>query len=142
MKRNYLVRCGIGAGLLAAAFVWAMGSPERAAAAPGDQLTLTAIGQFFFPANVPLSSAAGARRVDFRAIVSSSQVGVDVTRITSNTDFRVDAEFVCTGGRSASVQYRGDSPLSSLDDRFLNCGFGRRGQSIFGALGLFEPPAP
>jgi hypothetical protein len=29
--------------------------------------------------------------------------------------------------------------VSVLDDRFLNCGFGRRGESIIGAIGIFEP---
>ena len=140
MKRRTLVRLATTAGLLAAAL--ALGSPRPAAAAPGDQLTLTAIGQFFFPADVPLFSAAGARRVDLRAIVSSSRVGIDVTRITPNTDFAVDAAAVCTGGREASIVYGGGSPLSRFDDRFLNCGFLRRGESLLGAIGLFEPPGP
>jgi hypothetical protein len=45
----------------------------------------------------------------------------------------------CTGGRSASVAYRGGSPLTSLEDLTLLCGFGRRGDNIFGAIGIFEP---
>ena len=116
-----------------------LGAPGRAAAEPGDQLTLTAIGQFFFPAAVQVTSQAGERRVDLRAIVGSDRVGIDITRITRNTPYAVDAAFVCTGGREASVTYRGSDPETSLDDRFLQCGFGRRGESIFGAIGLFEP---
>jgi hypothetical protein len=114
-------------------------APMPASAASGDQLSLTAIGQFFFPANVPVTTRAGLRRVDLRAIVSSDRVAIDVTNITPITDFKVDSEFVCTGGRSASVAYSGGSPLTSLDDRTLLCGIGRRGESIFGAIGIFEP---
>lgn len=114
-------------------------APEQAAAAPGDQLSLTAIGQFFFPANVEVTTRAGLRRIDLRAIVGSDRVGIDITRITRNTDYAVDAAFVCTGGRQANVTYDGGDPVTSLDDRFLQCGFGRRGESIFGAIGIFEP---
>lgn len=116
-----------------------LAAPEQAAAAPGDQLTLTAIGQFFFPASVQVTTQAGERRIDLRAIVGSDRVGIDITRITRNTPYAVDAAFFCTGGREAFVTYRGSDPLTSLDDRFLQCGIGRRGESIFGAIGLFEP---
>jgi hypothetical protein len=132
----------IGLSICALAGVAVLTVPELAAAAPGDQLTLTPIGQFFFPADERVTSAAGARRVDLRAIVSTDRVGIDVTRITRDTDFVVDASFVCTGGREAAVQYTGDFPLSDRDDRFLRCASGRRGDNIFGAIGLFEPPAP
>lgn len=124
------------AAALGALSLWA---PEHAAAAPGDQLSLTAIGQFFFPANVQVTTQAGQRRIDLRAIVGSDRVGIDITRITRNTNYAVDAAFACTGGRQASVAYRGSDPETRLDDRFLQCGVGRRGESIFGAIGLFEP---
>lgn len=140
MKLKRLLMIGLSISALAGVAVFTL--PELAAAAPGDQLTLTAIGEFLFPADERVTSAAGARRVDLRAIVSSSRVGVDVTRITPDTDFFVDAAFFCTGGREAFVTYGGDFPLSDLDDRFLRCGIGRRGASIFGAIGLFEPPGP
>jgi hypothetical protein len=124
------------AAALGAICLWA---PEHAAAASGDQLSLTAIGQFLFPANVQVTTQAGQRRIDLRAIVGSDRVGIDITRITRNTDYKVDAAFVCTGGRETSAVYSGSDPLTSLDDRFLQCGIGRRGESIFGAIGIFEP---
>ena len=124
------------AAALGAICLWA---PEQAAAAPGDQLSLTAIGQFLFPANEQVTTRADARRIDLRAIVGSDRVGIVITRITRNTDYKVDASFVCTGGREASVTYSGSDPETSLDDRFLRCATGRRGESIFGAIGIFEP---
>jgi hypothetical protein len=136
MKVRKAIGVVMAAGMLAGACLLA---PMQASAASGDQLSLTAIGQFFFPASVPVTTQAGLRRIDLRAIVGSDRVGIDITRITFNTDYAVDAQFVCTGGREASVVYSGDDPVSSLDDRFLNCGFGRRGESIFGAIGIFEP---
>jgi hypothetical protein len=114
-------------------------APERASAASGDQLSLTAIGQFFFPTNQEVTTRAGQRRIDLRAIVGSDRVGIDITRITRNTDYKVDAMFACTGGRAASAAYSGSDPVTSLDDRFLLCGAGRRGDNIFGAIGIFEP---
>ena len=137
-----MLRKKIGyAALALGAMTIALGPSATVEAAPGDQLSLTAIGQFFFPADerVTSRSTVDRRRVDLRAIVSSSRVGIDVTDLTPRTDFGVDAVFVCTGGREASVNYEGDSPLSRADDRFLRCGSLRRGESIFGAIGLFEP---
>ena len=126
--------------MLAAALLGAcLLAPVQASAASGDQLSLTAIGQFFFPANNLVTTRAGLRRIDLRAIVSSDRVAIDMINITSLTDYGVDSAFTCTGGRSASVAYSGGSPLTSLDDRTLLCGFGRRGDNIFGAIGIFEP---
>jgi hypothetical protein len=136
MKVRKTIGVLMAAGMLGGAFLLA---PMQASAASGDQLSLTAIGQFFFPASVPVTTQAGFRRIDLRAIVGSDRVGIDINQITFNTDYKVDAAFVCTGGREAAVTYSGDDPVSSLDDRFLNCGFGRRGESIFGAIGIFEP---
>jgi len=136
MKARKAIAALMAAGVLAGACLLA---PMQASAASGDQLSLTAIGQFLFPASVPVTTQAGLRRIDLRAIVGSDRVGIDITRITFNTDYNVEFAFVCTGGREFSSNYGGDDPLSSLDDRFLNCGFGRRGESIFGAIGIFEP---
>lgn len=124
------------AAALGATCLWA---PVRAAADPGDQLTLTAIGELRFPANEQVTSQAGQRRIDLRAIVGGDRVGIDITRITRNTNYAVDAAFFCTGSREAFVVYRGSDPETSLDDRFLQCGVGRRGESLLGAIGLFEP---
>lgn len=124
---------------VAALGAFCLGAPQEAAAAPGDQLTLTAIGQFLFPANEEVVTRAGLRRIELRAIVGTDRVGIDIKSITRNTNYAVDAAFVCTGSRQASVTYRGSDPETSLDDRFLQCGVGRRGESIFGAIGLFEP---
>jgi hypothetical protein len=136
MKKREVGSLMMAVALLGGALLLA---PMQASAASGDQLSLTAIGQFFFPANRQVTARAGLRRVDLRAIVSTDRVAIDVTNITALTDFKVDAAFVCTGGRSADVTYSGGSPLTSLDDRTLLCGIGRRGESIFGAIGLFEP---
>ena len=114
-------------------------APLQASARSGDQLSLTAIGQFFFPANVLVTTRAGLRRIDLRAIVSSDKVAIDIINITANTDYKVDSIFTCTGGRQATVAYSGGSPLTNLDDRTLLCGAGRRGDNIFGAIGIFEP---
>jgi len=136
MKIRKAIGVLMAAGMLGGACLLA---PMQASAASGDQLTLTAIGEFLFPANEPVTTQAGLRRVDLRAIVGTDRVGVDITRITLNTDYAVDAAFFCTGGREAFVTYSGDAPVTAFDDRFLNCGFGRRGESILGAIGLFEP---
>ena len=136
MKKREVGSLMMTVALLGAAFLFA---PTQASAASGDQLSLTAIGQFFFPSNRQVTTRAGLRRIDLRAIVSSDRVAIDVTDITALTDFKVQAAFVCTGGRSADVVYSGGSPLTSLDDRTLLCGIGRRGESIFGAIGIFEP---
>jgi hypothetical protein len=86
-----------------------------------------------------VTTQAGLRRIDLRAVVGSDRVGIDINQITFNTDYKVGAAFVCTGGREALVTYSGDDPVSSLDDRSLNCGFGRRGESILGAMASSNP---
>lgn len=134
--RKKAISSVLGAALLAGACLLA---PVQASAKSGDQLSLTAIGQFLFPANELVTTRAGLRRIDLRAIVSSDRVAIDMINITALTDYKVDSEFTCTGGRAATVVYDGGSPLTNLDDRTLLCGFGRRGDNIFGAIGIFEP---
>jgi hypothetical protein len=134
---NKKLMCLVTAAAALGAF-W-LCAPEQASAAPGDQLSLTAIGEFRFPTNREVTTQAGARRIDLRAIVGSDRVGIDITRITRNTDYKVDAAFFCTGGRESFPAYSGSDPVTSLDDRFLLCGVGRRGESILGAIGIFEP---
>jgi hypothetical protein len=136
MRLRYMIAAAaIATATFAGAVLPAGTAAAQVPAQPGEPVTL----EFYnarFPANIPRFTAFRNQRVDFRVVVDTRRVGVDVTRITPLTDFAIDLAATCLGREPQPLAQVGGSPLSSRDDLLVTCPLRSRGDNVIGAIGI------